>query len=56
MESDEPLTEEEQAREQWLRKIPDNPGNLLRNKFRYQHLERQQRGEQQGGNEDYAPY
>ena len=49
----EPLSEEEQAREQWLRKIPDNPGNLLRNKFYYQH---QQRGEQQGSNEDYAPY
>lgn len=54
--SDEPLSEEEQAREQWLRNIPDNPGNLLRNKFRYQHLDRQQRGEQQGNNEDYAPY
>ncbi|MFT6551774.1 MAG: Ca-activated chloride channel family protein, partial [Zhongshania marina] len=51
--SDEPLSEEDQAREQWLRKIPDNPGNLLRNKFRYQH---QQRSEQQGTNEDYAPY
>lgn len=51
--SDDPLSEEDQAREQWLRKIPDNPGNLLRNKFRYQH---QQRSEQQGTNEDYAPY
>jgi Ca-activated chloride channel family protein len=51
--SDAPLGEEDQAREQWLRKIPDNPGNLLRNKFRYQHL---QRSEQQGTNEDYAPY
>ena len=51
--SDEPFSEEDQAREQWLRKIPDNPGNLLRNKFRYQH---QQRSEQQGTNEDYAPY
>jgi Ca-activated chloride channel homolog len=56
MASDEPLSEEDQAREQWLRKIPDNPGNLLRNKFRYQHLDRQQRGEQQGNNDDYAPY
>lgn len=56
VESNEPLSEEDQAREQWLRKIPDNPGNLLRNKFRYQHLDRQQRGEQQGSNEDYAPY
>lgn len=54
--TDEPLSEEDQAREQWLRKIPDNPGNLLRNKFRYQHLDRQQRGEQPGTNEDYAPY
>lgn len=37
---DDDLTEEErkQARktEQWLRKIPDDPGGLLRRKFRYQ--------------------
>jgi Ca-activated chloride channel family protein len=38
-----------------LRKIPDNPGNLLRNKFQYQHQQRQRRGEQTERN-DYAPY
>jgi len=31
------MTEEEkQAMEQWLRKIPDDPGGLLREKFRYE--------------------
>ncbi len=38
--ADEPLTEEEkkmaQKTEQWLRRIPDDPGGLLRRKFRYQ--------------------
>ena len=28
--------EEEQAMQQWLMRIPDDPGELLRNKFRYQ--------------------
>ena len=33
----EKMTEEEkQAMEQWLRKIPDDPGGLLREKFRYE--------------------
>jgi Ca-activated chloride channel family protein len=27
----------EQAEMQWLRRIPDDPGGLLRNKFRYQY-------------------
>ncbi|MDJ0833251.1 MAG: VWA domain-containing protein [Gammaproteobacteria bacterium] len=33
------LTEQmsQQAQEQWLRRIPDDPGGLLRNKFRYQY-------------------
>ena len=26
-----------QATEQWLRRIPDDPGGLLRKKFRYQY-------------------
>ena len=30
----------EQAAEQWLRKIPDDPGGLLRRKFLYQYRER----------------
>lgn len=29
--------EEAQAMEQWLRKIPDDPGGLLRRKFYYQY-------------------
>lgn len=28
---------EQQAEAQWLRRIPDDPGGLLRNKFRYQY-------------------
>jgi len=34
--STEMADEEKQAMEQWLRKIPDDPGGLLRKKFRYQ--------------------
>ena len=29
--------EQQQAMEQWLRRIPNDPGGLLRNKFRYQY-------------------
>jgi Ca-activated chloride channel family protein len=32
--------ESEQATEQWLRRIPDDPGGLLRRKFYYQYRER----------------
>ena len=41
------LTEEQkQAMEQWLRRVPDDPGGLLRNKFRYQYqLNRQKQAE-----------
>ncbi len=28
--------------EQWLRRIPDDPGGLLRNKFNYEHYKRNQ--------------
>jgi len=35
-----PETEEEQAMQQWLMRIPDDPGELLRNKFRYQSQQR----------------
>ena len=42
----EELTEEEknsaQATEQWLRRIPDNPGGLLRRKFQYQYQRQRQ--------------
>ena len=30
----------DQAAEQWLRKIPDDPGGLLRRKFLYQYRQR----------------
>ena len=46
----EPLDSEEQrAAEQWLRRIPDDPGGLLRRKFLYQYKQRAGRtaGEQQ---------
>jgi len=39
-ELDETLSE--QAEAQWLRRIPDDPGGLLRNKFKYQYGRQQQ--------------
>lgn len=39
--------EQQQALEQWLRRIPNDPGGLLRNKFRYQY---QRSGRDQDGN------
>ncbi len=39
--------ERAQAMEQWLRRIPDDPGGLLRRKFRYQY---QRQGVDQDGN------
>ena len=33
-------SEEQQATEQWLRRIPDDPSGLLRRKFRYQYQQR----------------
>jgi Ca-activated chloride channel family protein len=39
--------EQEQALEQWLRRIPDDPGGLLRRKFRHQY---QRSGKDQDGN------
>ncbi|HNP37910.1 MAG TPA: VWA domain-containing protein, partial [Woeseiaceae bacterium] len=38
---------EEQAMEQWLRRVPNDPGGLLRRKFRYQY---QKMGKDQDGN------
>ncbi|MBI1422442.1 MAG: VWA domain-containing protein [Gammaproteobacteria bacterium] len=35
-------SESAQALEQWLRRIPDDPGGLLRRKFMLQHLQREQ--------------
>jgi len=40
--SDEEAQETDKATQQWLRRIPDDPGGLLRNKFKYQY-KRQQR-------------
>lgn len=45
--ADDPLSEEQrQALEQWLRRVPDDPAGLLRNKFRYEYEQqrRQNRG------------
>lgn len=39
--------EQQQALEQWLRRIPNDPGGLLRRKFRYQY---QRQGRDQDGN------
>jgi Ca-activated chloride channel family protein len=41
----QPLESEERlAAEQWLRRIPDDPGGLLKRKFLYQYRQRQQQG------------
>ena len=40
--------EQQQAMEQWLRRIPNDPGGLLRRKFRYQY---QRLGKDQDGND-----
>jgi Ca-activated chloride channel family protein len=38
-----PPDEQEQATEQWLRRIPDDPAGLLRRKFMYQYRQRYER-------------
>ena len=40
------LSEDQQASEQWLRRIPDDPGGLLKRKFQYQYQQRQGRRHQ----------
>ena len=40
--------EQEQAMQQWIQRIPDDPGGLLRNKFLYQYQQRQGNTEQNG--------
>ena len=37
------LDEEQQATEQWLRRIPDDPSGLLRRKFKYQYQQQKRR-------------
>lgn len=49
------MSEEDQAGEQWLRQIPDSSDQLLRNKFRYQYLQRHNDGDVPD-DDDYAPY
>jgi Ca-activated chloride channel family protein len=39
-------SEEDQATEQWLRRVPDDPSGLLRQKFRYESEQRRRAGEQ----------
>lgn len=41
--------ETRQATEQWLRRIPDDPGGLLRRKFQYQYQRRERSGNNQQG-------
>jgi len=48
--NESPPTEEQQATEQWLRRIPDDPGGLLRRKFLYQY---RQRAAGDGGSQDW---
>lgn len=49
---DQAELEELQANEQWLRRIPDDPGGLLRRKFRYQSQLNQQEYEPQSKDEE----
>lgn len=43
----QPTDEQQQANEQWLKRIPDDPAGLLKRKFKYQYG---QRGRQSGSN------
>jgi len=47
--ADTTSTEEQQATEQWLRRIPDDPGGLLRRKFLYQYRQRAVSSDSGGG-------
>ena len=43
--SEEQLNAEQQAQlQQWLKKIPDDPGGLLRRKFQYERNVRERQG------------
>lgn len=48
---DAELPEEQAAMEQWLRRVPDDPGGLLRRKFLYQYQRREH-----VGNEGHEPW
>lgn len=45
--ADEPLDLQQQQTQQWLKKIPDDPGGLLRRKFQYQYGREPRQDEQQ---------
>lgn len=45
--------EQQRALEQWLRRIPDDPGTLLRNKFRYQYQRQQLQGNNDSDEDDW---
>ncbi|MBT6039943.1 MAG: hypothetical protein HOH17_11800, partial [Halieaceae bacterium] len=38
--------EKQQALEQWLRRVPDDPGGLLQRKFRYETIQRLRESEE----------
>lgn len=42
---DTPRDEQQDALERWLRRVPDDPGGLLRRKFQYETNQRMRRGE-----------
>ncbi len=44
-ENEKPLDAKHQALEQWLRRVPDDPGGLLERKFRYQYRDRKDRSQ-----------
>ena len=46
LEDDAARDEQREALEQWLRRVPDDPGGLLRRKFEYETNLRRRRGEQ----------
>lgn len=48
---DKMSSEQRQALEQWLRRVPDDPGGLLRRKFAYEAWLRQQQGDTNDGEE-----
>jgi len=43
--------QQQQATEQWLRQIPDDPGGLMQRKFRYEYEQRRRQGETGSGNQ-----
>ena len=43
LDQDNLTDEQKQALEQWLRRVPDDPGGLLRNKFKWQYLQNRQK-------------